>query len=99
MKRFPTKNDQENRSSNEYDDKIMNLSHAANNISDASDKRLNLFQQFHKNVQDGLAESVWEMISYDPMEFIIAHTYHKQIVRGTVKFKTRIIYSDSDDKP
>ena len=97
-KKSSTKNEQEDHASNSYDDRIMDLSYAANNISDATDKRFNLFQQFHENIQRGLAGSVWEMISYDPMEFIIAHTYHLQLIRGTVKFKTWNIYTDSGDK-
>ena len=97
-KKSSTKNEQEDHASNSYDDRIMDLSYAANNISDATDKRFNLFQQFHENIQHGLAGSVWEMISYDPMEFIIAHTYHLQLIRGTVKFKTWNIYTDSGDK-
>ena len=32
------------------------------------------------------------------MEFIIAHTYHHQIIRGTVKFKTWNICAENGDK-
>src|SRR5688500_14016768 len=83
---------QQNDNKNELD----TLAGSSNDVGFKNEK-LRIYKQLHKNIQDSLSEHIWEIISYEPLRFLVAHSQHNQIIYANIKnevIKRR--YSDRD---
>jgi hypothetical protein len=67
-----------------------------NNINGdiTTDKKVAIFEQLHQNIREGLSDHTWEIINYNPLRFIIAHTEHNQIIHASVRNRRNIIYDN-----
>jgi hypothetical protein len=59
--------------------------------STASDKKFSIFQQLHENIRQDLTGNFWEIVNYNPLRFVIAHSDYNQIVYASVANKKNII--------
>jgi hypothetical protein len=60
-----------------------------NNNNNNNSKRTSLLKQVDPNVREQLSNHVWEVISYNPLKFLIAHSSYKQIIYATVKKESK----------
>ena len=59
-----------------------------------SGTKVAIFDQLHQNIREGLSGHTWEIINYEPLRFIIAHTAHNQIIHASVMNRTNILYDN-----
>jgi hypothetical protein len=78
------------------DDNLVGLSGGSNNktADSTTDTKVAIFEQLHQNIREGLAGHTWEIINYNPLRFIIAHTQHNQIIYASVRNRRNIIYDN-----
>jgi hypothetical protein len=76
---------------------LVGLSGGSNNTTTntTTDNKVTIFEQLHQNIREGLSGHTWEIINYDPLRFIIAHTEHNQIIHASVKNRRNIIYDNT----
>jgi hypothetical protein len=60
-----------------------------NSNNDKDNNKISLLQQLHPNVREQLSNHVWEIISYNPPKFLVAHNNYKQIVYAALKEERR----------
>jgi hypothetical protein len=76
---------------------LVGLSGGSSNnttIDSTTDNKLTIFEQLHPNIREVLSGHTWEIVNYEPLKFIIAHTEWNQIIHGSVINRTNIIYDD-----
>jgi hypothetical protein len=78
-------------SNTDIDDNLDGLSGGAGDDSPTLKSKAALLQQLHPNIRDKLTGQVWDLINYDPLSFIVAHTEFNQIISATVKKKKKFI--------
>src|SRR5215203_652025 len=59
------------------------------NIEVSTSKKISILNQLQPQVREELSKHVWEIISYKPTKFLVAHSEHKQIIFGELKDLTR----------
>ena len=59
------------------------------NIDVSISKKISILNQLQPQVREELSKHVWEIISYKPTRFLVAHSEHKQIIFGELKDVTR----------
>ena len=80
----------------EINDELSGLSGGANSPSDILEKKVTLFQQLHENIREELEGNYWEITNYNPLQFIIAHSGHNQVIHATVGRKKEAIQDKQD---
>ena len=60
-----------------------------NKKNNNNSKKTSLLEQLHPNIREQLSNHIWEIISYDPFKFLIAHSGYKQIIYATVKKESK----------
>ena len=58
-------------------------------INNNNSKKTSLLEQLHPNIREQLLNHIWEIISYNPFKFLIAHSGYKQIIYATVKKESK----------
>jgi hypothetical protein len=60
-----------------------------NNINNKNyynnNQKISVLNQLHSNIREQLSNHVWEIISYNPLKFLIAHYDYKQIIYAVIK--------------
>lgn len=51
----------------------------------STSKKISILNQLQPQVREELSKHVWEIISYNPPKFLVAHSAYKQIVFATLK--------------
>jgi hypothetical protein len=51
----------------------------------STSKKISILEQLQPQIREELSKHVWEIISYNPPRFIVAHSSYKQIVFATLK--------------
>jgi hypothetical protein len=64
-------------------------------IKDDSDRRIAVLQQLHPNIKEQLSDNVWEIVSYNPLRFVIADSKFRQTVFASVKNKSVKMIDDN----
>ncbi|HSF49621.1 MAG TPA: hypothetical protein VLA74_02575 [Nitrososphaeraceae archaeon] len=57
------------------------------NIDISTSKKISILNQLHPQVREELSKHDWEIISYNPPKFLVAHLEHKQIIFAELKEK------------
>jgi hypothetical protein len=57
----------------------------SNNNNKEDNNKISLLKQLHSNVREQLSNHIWEIISYSPPKFLVAHSDYKQIIYATLK--------------
>ena len=70
-------------------DFVNNGGKLKNNKNNNNSKKTSLLEQLHPNIRGQLSDHIWEIISYDPFKFLIAHSGYKQIIYATVKKESK----------
>ncbi|MDR4512335.1 MAG: hypothetical protein MRJ93_11605 [Nitrososphaeraceae archaeon] len=47
--------------------------------------KISVLNQLHPNIQEQLSNHIWEIISYNPLRFLVAHSEYKQILYAIIK--------------
>ena len=71
----------------------MNTNLTGSNLSNISsnNNKLSFYNQLPSNIREDLDNHIWELISYNPTEFIVAHSENKQIVYARLdKYQKRV---------
>ncbi|HET9806812.1 MAG TPA: hypothetical protein VFP49_07875 [Nitrososphaeraceae archaeon] len=74
----------------------MNTNLVGSNLSDVSsnnNNKISFYNQLPSNIREDLGNHVWELISYNPIKFIVAHSENKQIVYARLKEKVKKVKS------
>ena len=58
-----------------------------NNNNKKENNKVSLLKQLHSNVREQLSNHIWEIISYNPPKFLVAHSGYKQIIYATLNEK------------
>jgi hypothetical protein len=58
-----------------------------NNNNKKENNKVSLLKQLHPNLRDQLSNHIWEIISYNPPKFLVAHSGYKQIIYATLNEK------------
>jgi hypothetical protein len=56
-----------------------------------NNNKIALLNQLHSNVKEQLSNHVWEIKSYNPLKFLIAHSDYKQIIYATTNKESKNI--------
>jgi len=75
----------------EIGDNLDGLSGGANDNSAILISKASLLQQLHPNIKDELAGQAWDLVNYNPLRLIIAHTGFNQVVSATVGKRKKFI--------
>jgi hypothetical protein len=70
-------------------DFVNNGAKLKNNKKNNNSKKTSLLEQLHPNIKEQLSSHIWEIISYYPFKFLIAHSSYKQIIYATVKKESK----------
>ena len=57
------------------------------NIDVSTSKKISILNQLQPQVREELSKHNWEIISYNPTRFLVAHSEHKQIIFAELKEK------------
>ena len=57
------------------------------NIDLSTSKKISILNQLQPQVREELSKHSWEIISYNPTRFLVAHSEHKQIIFAELKEK------------
>ena len=57
------------------------------NIDSSTSKKIAILNQLQPQVREELSKHNWEIISYNPTRFLVAHSEHKQIIFAELKEK------------
>jgi hypothetical protein len=57
------------------------------NINISTSKKISILNQLQPQVREELSKHNWEIISYNPTRFLVAHSEHKQIIFAELKEK------------
>src|SRR5690242_2276520 len=68
-------------------DEESNLNGMSGGSNDTIENKVRLFQQLHQDIKNELCAHTWEITRYHPLQFIISHTDHYQILYATVENK------------
>jgi hypothetical protein len=74
---------------------LVGLSGGKNITTDTTtDNKVTILEQIHQNIREGLSTHTWEIINYNPLRFIIAHTEYNQIIHALIRNRRNIIYDN-----
>jgi hypothetical protein len=54
-----------------------------------SNNKISFYNQLPSSIRKDLGSHIWELISYNPIEFIVAHSKNKQILYARLKDKSK----------
>ena len=81
----------------------MDTNLAGSNLSNVSsnnnNNKLSIYNQLPSNIREELDNHIWELISYNPTKFIVAHSENKQVVYARLYKNQKRIESDNMSEP
>ena len=79
----------------------MNTNLAGSNLSNlSSNNKISFYNQLPSNIREDLGNHIWELISYNPTKFILAHSENKQIVYARLdKYQKRVESDNISSEP
>ena len=75
----------------EINDSLDGLSGGAGEDSPTLKSKAALLKQMHPNIRDKLTGQMWDLVNYNPLSFIIAHSEFNQIISAKVKKNKKFI--------
>ena len=74
-----------NKDTNTINDSLSGIE--GGNIDLSTSKKISILNQLQPQVREELSKHSWEIISYNPTRFLVAHSEHKQIIFAELKEK------------
>jgi hypothetical protein len=75
----------------------MNTNLVGSNLNNvlSNNNKLSIYNQLPSNIREDLDNHIWELISYNPIKFIVAHSENKQIVYARLYKNQKRVESDN----